>query len=69
MRDGRAEAGQQEQTGGEAGTLAQSLTESLTNSLCTENAGARAVGCQFMFQTLHATSQDGLSLEIVSHSG
>ena len=26
-------------------------------------AGARAVGCQFMFQTLHSTSQDGLSLE------
>ena len=43
MRDGGAESGQQEQTGGEA--------------------GARAVGCQFMFQTLHSTSQDGLSLE------
>ena len=29
-------------------------------------AGARAVGCQFTFQTLHSTSQDGLSLEFVS---
>ena len=26
-------------------------------------AGVRAVGCQFTFQTLHSTSQDGLSLE------
>ena len=73
MRDGGAEAGQQEQTGGDAGTLAtysltQSLTESLTHSCCTENAGARAVGCQFTFQTLHATSQDGLSLEFVAAS-
>ena len=33
---------------------------------CTENAGERAVDCQFMFQTLHATSQDGLSLEFVA---
>ena len=66
MRDGRAEAGQQEQTGGEAGTLAQSLTELLTHSLCTENAEARAAGCQFTFQTLYATSQDGLSLEFVA---
>ena len=45
MRDGGAETGQQEQTGGEV--------------------GARAVGCQFTFQTLHSTSQDGLSLEFV----
>ena len=28
-------------------------------------AEARAVGCQFMFQTLHSTSQDGLFLEFV----
>ena len=47
-------------------SITQSLTELLTQSLCTENAGARAVGCQFMFQTLHATSQDGSSLEIVA---
>ena len=33
MGDGGAEAGQQEQTGGEAGTLAHSLTHSLTLSL------------------------------------
>ena len=46
MRDGGAESGQPEQTGGEA--------------------GARAVGCQFMFQTLHSAIQDGLSLELVS---
>ena len=31
-----------------------------------ENAGDRAVDCQFMFQTLHAPSQDGLSLEFVA---
>ena len=76
MRDGGAEAGQQEQTGqqehtgGEAGTLAhsltQSLTQSLSHSLSTENAGAGAVCCQFTFQTLHATSQDGSSLEFVA---
>ena len=29
------------------------------------NAGAGAGRCQFMFQTLHATSQDGSSLESV----
>ena len=46
MRNGGAESGQQEQTGGEA--------------------GARAVGCQFTFQTLHLTSQDGLYLEFVA---
>ena len=46
MRDGGAESGQQEQTGGEA--------------------GARAVGCKFTFQTLHATSQNGLSLEFAA---
>ena len=45
MRDGGAESGQQEPTGGEA--------------------GARAVGCTFMFQTLLSTSQDGLSIEFV----
>ena len=39
MRDGGAEAGQQEQTGGEAGTLAHLLTHSVSH-------------CQFMFQTL-----------------
>ena len=44
-------------------SLTQSLTESLTHSLSTENAGAGAVRCQFTFQTLHATSQDGSSLE------
>ena len=43
-------------------SLTQSLTESLTHSFSTENAGAGAVHCQFMFQTLHATSQDGSSL-------
>ena len=47
-------------------SLTQSPDESLTHSLCTENAGARAVGCQFMFQTLNATSNDGLFLEFVS---
>ena len=29
-------------------------------------AGERAVGSQFTFQTLHSTSQDGSSLEFVS---
>ena len=58
VRDGGAEAEQQEQTGGETGTLAQPLTHSFSK----ENAGAGAVHCQFMFQTLHATSQDGSSL-------
>ena len=62
MRDGWAEAEPQEQTGRETGILAQSLTKSLTHSFSTENAGAGAVHCQFMFQTLHATSQDGSSL-------
>ena len=66
MKDEGAEAGKQEQTGGQAGTLGHSsLTESLTHSLSTENAGARAVCCQFTFQTLHSTSQDGSSLEFV----
>ena len=46
MRDGGAESGQQEQTGGEV--------------------EARAAGCQLTFQTLHSTSQDGLSLEFVA---
>ena len=65
MRDGGAEAGQQEQTGGEAGTLAHSLRDSLNtqSSLSTDNAGAGAVCCQFMFQTLYAPKQDGSSLE------
>ena len=58
MRDGEAEAGQQDQTG--------SLTESLALSVSTDNAGAGAVCCQFTFQTLHATSQDGFSLEFVA---
>ena len=68
------ESGQQEQTGGEAGTLAhllthsvtQSLTELLTHSLSTQNAGAGAVCCQFTFQTLHAISEVGSSLEFVA---
>ena len=47
-------------------SLTQSLTESLTHFLSTENAGAGAERCQFMFQTLHATIQDGLSLEFVT---
>ena len=51
MRDEGAETGQQEQ---------------LTHSLSTENAGAGAVCCQFTFQTLHATSLDGSSLEFVA---
>ena len=48
------------------GSLTQSFTESLTYSLSTENAGAGAVCCQFTFQTRHATSQDGSSLEMVA---
>ena len=39
VRDGRADAGQQEQPGGEAGTLANLLTHSVSH-------------CQFTFQTL-----------------
>ena len=47
-------------------SLPKSLTVSLIHYLCTENAGSRAVGCQFTFQTLNATSQDGFSLEFVA---
>ena len=47
-------------------SLTESLTESLTYALSTENVGAGAVCCQFTFQTLHATSQDGSSLEFVA---
>ena len=47
-------------------SLTESLTESLTYSLSTENAGAEAVCCQFTFQTLYATSQDGSFLEFVA---
>ena len=39
--------------------------ESLIHSLCIENAGERPVGYQFMFQTQHENSLDGLSLEFV----
>ena len=67
MRDGGAEAGQQERQGPWlTHSLTQSLTELHTHSLSTENAGAGAVCCQFMFPTLHATSQDGSSLEIIA---
>ena len=44
-------------------SITESLTESLTHSLSTKNAGAEAVCCQFMFQTLHATSQNGSALK------
>ena len=37
---------------GGADSLTQSLTESFTNSLSKENAGAGAECCQFSFQTL-----------------
>ena len=47
-------------------SLTQSITESLTQSLSTENKGAGAVCCKFMFQTLHEPSQDGSSLEFVA---
>ena len=47
-------------------SLTQSLTESLTPSFSRENAGAGAVHCQFTYQTLHATSQDGSYLEFVA---
>ena len=49
-------------------SLTQSLTETLNHYLSTENAGKGAVCCQFMFQTLHATSQNGSSLEFVPAS-
>ena len=45
--------------------ITHSLTESLTHSLSTEKVGAGAVCCQFKFQILHETSQDGSSLEFV----
>ena len=58
MRDGEAAAWQQEQTGGETGTLTQSL------------AGAAVICWQLTFQTLHAASQDGSFLEFfVATSG
>ena len=47
-------------------SLTQSLTVSITHSLSTENAGAGAVCCQFMFQALNATSQHGTSIEFVA---
>ena len=47
-------------------SLTQSLTKSLTHSFSTENAGTEAVCCQFMFQTLHETIQDGSSLQFVA---
>ena len=51
MRDGGAEAGQHEHTGGEArNSLIQSLTKSLTDSFSRENLGTRVVGCQFTFK-------------------
>ena len=46
--------------------ITHSFTESLTHSLSTENDGAGAERCQFKFQTLHAPSQDGSSLEFVA---
>ena len=47
-------------------SLTETRTESLTYSLSTENVGTGAVCCQFTFQTLHATSQDGSSLKVVA---
>ena len=52
-----ADVGQPEQPGGRQGpwitySLNQSLTQLLNHYLSTENAGKRAVCCQFMFQTL-----------------
>ena len=47
-------------------TLTGSLTGSLTHSVSTGNAGAGEEHCQFMFQKLHATSQDGSSLDFVA---
>ena len=44
----------------------ESLTESLTHSPSTENAGAGAVCCQFTFQTPHETCQDVSALEFVA---
>ena len=46
--------------------LSHSLTQSLTHSFSKENAGAGAVHCQFTFQTLHVTSQDGSSLAFLA---
>ena len=50
----------------EPGSVTPSLSHSPSHSFSTENAGAEAVHCQFTFQTLHATSQDGSSLEFVA---
>ena len=71
MRDGGQKLGSRSSLGEMQGprlthSFHESLTESLTYSLSTENVGAGAVCCQFTFQTLHATSQDGSSLEFVA---
>ena len=64
MRDGGAEAGQQEQTreDRDPGSVTHSLSPLSSYSLpflSTENARARAVCCKFTFQ-------DGSSLELVA---
>ena len=46
--------------------LTHSFTQSLAYSLSTEKAEAGAECCQFTFQTLHATSPHGSSLEFVA---
>ena len=46
--------------------ITYSLAESLNHSLFAENAGTGGEHCPFMFQTLHATVQDGLSLEFAT---
>ena len=50
--------------GRDPGSLTHSLSHSVT--LSQKNAGAGAVHCQFMFQTVHATSNNGSSLEFVA---
>ena len=60
MRDGGAEAAQQEHTGEEAWhSLIQLLNESLTHSLSKENVGTRAEACQFTFKTLQYSGRKG----------
>ena len=67
MRDGGAEAGQQEQTWGEARTLVQSVTHSVTYPLFFYRKGRNMTSrLPIHVSDTAANSQDGSSLEFVA---
>ena len=71
MRDGGAEAEQQEQTGGETGTLAQSLTHSVTHRVTHSLFFYRECRSRSSKLPIHISetaiaSQDGSTLEFVA---